>query len=327
MTNGIGVNRRIARALKALVHIAAYRCDRIGLALKRRNWGKTAWGRAFIDIILYPADIYKIAMQYRDAFGHFPSLWRPKTFNEWLQKSKIIGRKPLYTQFADKLLVREFVRERVGEDVLTRILWSGNDILEARELALPKKFVVKANNGSGTNLIVKDSATMDWQHVSLVTRDWMMSDHSVHCAEWQYRWIEPRILIEEFLQGPEGNIPIDYKFFCFNGRAKIVQVDLDRFENHTRLLLDRAFVPLPLSLLYPRATREVRRPGCFDRMLQIAEILSADERFLRVDMYDLGTPKFGELTLHPGSGLEKFNPHEWDQRIFGLLEGRELAEA
>ena len=50
-------------------------------------------------------------------------------------------------------------------------------------------------------------------------------------------------------------------------------------------------------------------------MRQIAERLAADEAFLRVDLYDVGRPIFGELTLHPNGGRVQFDPPEWDLRL------------
>lgn len=55
-------------------------------------------------------------------------------------------------------------------------------------------------------------------------------------------------------------------------------------------------------------------------MIAVAERLSAKEVFLRVDLYDLGHPVFGELTLHPNAGLSPFDPPEWDHRIFRFLD-------
>jgi hypothetical protein len=54
-------------------------------------------------------------------------------------------------------------------------------------------------------------------------------------------------------------------------------------------------------------------------MVEIAECLSTGERFLRVDLYDLGQPFFGEITLTPEAGLGQFEPKEWDKRLGDLL--------
>ena len=37
------------------------------------------------------------------------------------------------------------------------------------------------------------------------------------------------------------NIPLDYKFYCFKGKVKLIQIDFDRFTNHSRLIFDNNF--------------------------------------------------------------------------------------
>jgi hypothetical protein len=123
--------------------------ERVGMGLKRRGYGRSGMGRAFIDAMFYPTDLRKIIEQYRDTFGCRPRLWQPVTFNEHVQSSKLFCRNARHTVFADKLLVREFVRARIGDDVLPRIYWAGTNLSEAQALALPRSFVLKANHGSG----------------------------------------------------------------------------------------------------------------------------------------------------------------------------------
>ena len=289
------------------------------MRLKQRGWGEYVLLRALIDALLFPSDIGKVLAAYSRVFGSLPQLLRPRTFNEKLQRSKLFNRKESYTRFADKVAVRDFVRKRVGAEVLTKVFWIGTELAEARQQPLPNKFVIKANQSSGGILIVTDATTFDWDAACTLTRKWQEEDHSVHFAEWQYRWIPPKLLIEEYLEGEGGGVPLDYKFFCFHGRVEIIQVDFDRFVNHTRTLFDRDFNMLPVQYKYPRHERSVARPTCFEQMRQIAEHLAAGEPFLRIDLYDVGKPVFGELTLHPESGTGQFDPPEWDERLGALF--------
>jgi hypothetical protein len=122
-------------------------------------------------------------------------------------------------------------------------------------------------------------------------------------------------LIEPLLKGPDGKLPLDYKFFCFHGKVEFIQVDVDRFTKHTRNMFDRDFNRLPVALKFPPYPGEVSKPTCLEDMIQIAEILSNREPFIRVDLYECDRPIFGELTIHPGAGLEHFTPPEWDLRF------------
>jgi len=272
-------------------------------------------GRLFIDAMFFPADVARSRNTYFDVFGNYPRLLWPQTLNEKLQHSKLFNRRARYTSFADKIAVRDYVRARVGPEVLTDVYWVGTDLQEARSHALPDRFVVKANQGSGSTLFVADASELDWTAAALATQQWLGHDQSVHFAEWEYRWIRPALLIEEYLDGPNGGVPTDFKFFCFHGRVQLVDVHVSRFAAYTRSFYDRDFNLLPVGSRIPRHQEPIARPKCFDAMRQIAERLAADEAFLRVDLYDVGRPIFGELTLHPNGGRVQFDPPEWDLRL------------
>jgi hypothetical protein len=177
-------------------------------------WGHHL-GREVIDALLLPSDIATIRRQYTAVFGFPPRLLRPRTFNEKLQRYKIFFRRARQTRFADKLAVRDFVRERIGPEVLTQLFWTGLDLEDARRQHLPNRFVLKANHGSGWSVIVRDRSLLDWETTEAVVRQWLDQDYSTRCAEWQYRWIPRKLLIEEYLEGPGGGVPLDYKFWVF----------------------------------------------------------------------------------------------------------------
>jgi hypothetical protein len=309
-----GVLNAQALALKAIGF-----AQRVGNSLKRRGWGSSSAGRLVIDALLWPSDAVIACRGYHRSFGSMPRLLRPQTFNEKLQHGKLFRRKRLHTVLADKIAVRSYVGERVGEAVLTRLYWTGVDLRSAPRDSLPQKFVIKANHTSGMNLIVEDRDALDWARAYRETDAWLHVDYSTCGAEYQYRWIAPRLLIEELLVDVHGGAPCDYKFFCLHGRVECVQIDLDRYTNHTRAFVDRGFGRMELGLLYPRYDAALVRPNCFEQMVDIAEKLSEGEPFARVDLYDVGRPVFGEITLHPGAGTEKFDPPGYDLTLGSRL--------
>ena len=289
-----------------------------GARIKRSPLSRWGCGRSLTDAVLWPCDYVKNVQYYRSAFGAPPRVFRARTFNEKIIRAKLINRKKRHIQFADKLAARAIVEEKVGADALANIHWTGTDLLEARAADLPDRFVVKANHGWNTVLLARSAAAFDWTAARPITAGWLRSDHSDLAGEWQYRWIKPRLYIEEFLEGEGGEPPPDYKFFCFHGRVEFLAVDRDRFSSVTRVLHGRNFERLPFGYAYPRHANSNPRPERFEEMIAIAETLSAGEPFLRVDLYDAGRPIFGELTLHPGSGFDPFDPPEWDE-TFGAL--------
>lgn len=293
----------------------------VGVLLKRAGVGQNSWAQRFVDLVLWPFDYLKVRRSYRLVFGHNPRVIFPRTFNDYIQYAKLFRRKREYVVFADKLAVRGYVAKAVGERYLPKLYWAGTRLADARTVNLPSRFVIKANHLSGRNLLVPDASKLEWTEAEARADSWLCKDQSRPFAEWQYRWIDPKLFIEEFLGTSDGQAPYDYKFFCFNGRAEFVVVDFDRYTEHTQLLLDRDFSPLPVLRERPRYQGPLIKPNCFQEMLELAEALAGQEPFLRVDLYALDKPIFGEITVSPGAGLIKFNPESWDLRLGSLIGG------
>jgi TupA-like ATPgrasp len=294
----------------------------IGLHLKAKYLPyDTPWLRFVIDAILFPSDMYKIVVDFTARFNRLPNFFRPKSFNEMLQQRKLFCRKRLYVQLADKLAVRSYVEDRIGEEYLNDLLWFGPDIREAKQVQLPVSFIIKPNHASSLGLVVTDSECFDWDLAHETTQKWLSIDHSSSYAEWQYRWIRPMLLIERLLPSDSENPPIDYKFYCFNGKARFVQVDIDKHTDHTQMMVDRDFQLLPFRYRrFRRCSRKVEKPANFATMIELAEKLAGDEKFVRVDLYNVnGHPVFGEITIQPGAGREIFDPPEWDCKVLDFF--------
>jgi hypothetical protein len=294
--------------------VALLETDRVGLWLK-----KAGAPRAFVDAVLLPSDRLKIRHAYRKAFGYEPDLENPRTFNEWLQYTKIHNRRSHHPIISDKVAVREYIAERIGSDMLPRLYWSGASLSECDRAALPDRFVIKVNQGSGSNIVVHDKKTADWPSICQSTDMLLRKDWSIPCAEWQYRWIKPQVLVEEYLETPGHQSLIEFQFFCIMGRCEFVEVDFDRFTEHRRLYFGRDFQPIDMQIRLPAYEQPFAKPAFYEQMLQAAETFAREEMFLRVDFYDVGRPVIGELTLHPGSGMVKFKPPEWDERLGRLF--------
>jgi hypothetical protein len=309
-------------AAMSLITKTLNQSERFGLKARRSGLQRTSIGRAIVDSILLPSDIWKIFFGYKARFGAFPNIVAPTTFNECLQQFKLLSRRSKYTKWADKLLVRDYVTEKVGSKYLTNLLWSGNDLRTIDRKVLPQSFIVKANHGSGAVIIVNNKDTFDWDAAYQTTDRWLETDLSIEAAEWQYRWVPPRLLIEELLTGKNGQLPIDYKFFVFGGRVRLLEMHFDRFSNHTLVLVDRTFkrLDVPVSDIYPRFEGGLEKPDCFEEMIAVAEALSVGERFVRVDLYDIGRPVFGELTFTPDAGLGNDSP-EFDRLLGRYYRG------
>lgn len=109
----------------------------------------------------------------------------------------------------------------------------------------------------------------------------------------------------------------DYKFMCFNGKVKCTFVCSERSENLKVTFYDKEWKRMPFERHYPASELDIPKPKNYDKMVELAEILSKDIPFVRVDFYEInGHIYFGELTFYPGAGFEEFTPDKWD-RILG----------
>ena len=142
--------------------------------------------------------------------------------------------------------------------------------------------------------------------------------------EPNYRWLRPRIVVEEFIGAADAPVPDDYKVFCYRGEPRFIQVDNGRFTTHTRNLYDSAWRRLPWFIQHSSREEDDPRPEPLTQMLEVASKLSAPFDLMRVDLYVRGDEfRVGELTSCPGGGLELVFPAASDAMLGGLLLGGE----
>lgn len=272
----------------------------------------------FIDDFIEQEIIEEI---YFSQFGEHINFQKPKSFNEKIQWIKLNYRNPLMIKCADKYDVREYIKEKNLDSILNDIYGIYHDVEDIDLSKLPNSFVLKATHGSGWNIICRDKSELDWKVKYEKIKSWLNTNYYDIGGEWVYKNIQPRIIAERLLVDEKGNLPKDYKIFCFNGKPKIIQVDLDRYQNHKRNLYDLEWNKLPVELQLPNSSTPVEKPKQLELMLEISKILSEDFPFVRVDLYNVnGKIYFGELTFYPGNGFEKFKPKEFDLLLGSYLD-------
>jgi hypothetical protein len=263
-----------------------------------------------------PPNIY-IPIQYESVTKQKPNLKKPITFNEKIQWYKIYYRSPIFRQLADKYRVRDYVKEKVGEQYLNELLGVYKKPSEIDFEKLPEKFVLKCVHGSGFNLLVKDKSKLNIEATCKQLRKWQKKNFYNKGKEWSYKNLEPLIVAENFLTDQNGALN-DYKFFCFNGEIKFVQVDLERKINDYRCYYDTNWDKLPFyTEKNPFFEGEVEKPETLEDMIHVVKELSKDIPFVRVDLYSVNNKTiFGEMTFYPTNGTKAFLPLEYN-RIIG----------
>lgn len=114
----------------------------------------------------------------------------------------------------------------------------------------------------------------------------------------------------------------DYKFFCFNGKVRFFKVDFNRFVRHQANYYspDGTLQDLGEVVCPPDPTHKIDLPENLQDMISLAEKLSENEPFLRVDFYNVkGKTYFGELTFYPASGLGRWTTEDADVKIGKFL--------
>lgn len=243
------------------------------------------------------------------------ALVNPRTFSEKIQRMKLFDRDPRLPQRENKILIKEFVAKKLGEAWVTPTLWQGEYLPPLALRTWPIPFVIKANNGCGWNIFVRQESDLNWPQIEKVTAEWRESPFGVDLGEWLYSEIKPGLLVEPFIGGL-SELPIDYKLWTFNGKVEFIQVDTDREHEHKRTMFDRSWNNLPFTYVYRADPRPIQKPQSLQRMIEAAEILAEDFPFVRVDFYESANqPKFGEMSFYPESGFGRFDPPEWDTKL------------
>jgi len=283
---------------------------------------KDAWKYIFIYSpiaplvkTILPKVLHQKLLVYPE-IGYWPDIQNPNSFNEKLLHRKLFTNNSRFSTVEDKYQVRTYVADRVGDEILPDLYYVTEDPSTIPFESLPDTFVIKPSHLSGPIHIVDDKRSVDYESIKESCDEWLEQRHGTIRGEYWYEEIEPKILIEERLRDAKHDIPLDFKFFVFHGRVEYIEVDIDRFENHTRRFYDREWNPQEFGVKYP-VGRIVDEPEQLEKMICIAECLAADFDFIRVDLYQPNGERviFGELTVAHGSGEERFSPQEYDFKL------------
>lgn len=255
-----------------------------------------------------------IKWRYTSKTGRKLDISEPKTFNEKLQWLKLHDHRPEYSRYVDKYAVREFIADTVGSEYLIPLIGVYDTVDSIPFESLPNAFVLKCTHDSGSVFICKDKTLMDLAATKKALQKALRKNLYWKTREWPYKQVKPRIICEKYMEDESGYELKDYKIFCFSGQPKFIQVDFNRFSNHTRNMYDLDWNLIPFTIKYPNDPNTViTKPLQLEKMIEIASKLSQGIPHLRVDLYSINDKiYFGEMTLYHGSGNEIFTPDSYD---------------
>ncbi len=257
-----------------------------------------------------------VKWDYWWGIGKFPNLDNPQTYNEKLCWLKLNARRPEYTKMVDKYDAKEFARNIVGDDYIipTYGVWDRFEDIDFD--ALPNEFVLKTTHDSGWVIICKDKSKFDKISARKKVEESYKNNLFWYHREYPYKDLKPRIIIEKLMVEDGEDSLKDYKFFCFDGKVKMLLVATGRTVDTRIDFFDRDFNHLPFKRKYPHALKPIAKPENYDKMIEIAEMLSIGIPHVRADLYNInGQIYFGEMTFFSGGGTVKFEPDEWDYKV------------
>ena len=280
------------------------------------------------NVILFPFNVlyklnpaWELKLMFRLKQGYPLDLNEPKTYNQKLQWIKLYDKNKLMPLCCDKYMVREYVQNMGCGEILNELLWHGFDPEDIPYDCLPEQFVIKVTHGSTFNIIVKDKQKLDRQSVSRKIRKWLKADFIACYGEWFYGQIPPRIIVEKYLENSDKQELRDYKVFCFNGKAKLIDVHSGRFGDHRRNVYDLNWNFLKDVYLKYEHDEVIPKPEVLQELLQYAETLSSKFLHARVDFFIVdGKIYFGEITFTNGAGFDSIKPYSFDVEMGNMLE-------
>ncbi len=270
----------------------------------------------------YPAYLKKI---YKRNMGKDLNLRNPKTFSEKIQWLKLYDTTPKKTILTDKVSVRSWVREQIGEEYLKPVLWVGKDFNSIPFDTLPNSFFIKTNHGCKWQYKVKDKEKFlnnkDLYNALKGRFDaWLSATFFPFAGfELQYKDIEPKILIEPVLIDKGRDYPIDYEIFCFNSQPKLYQKIV--FSNPPVCSVYEEDYSLSEVVFNPNAITNNSPAGENLKLaVELSKKLAQGFKFVRIDWLEFeGKIYFNEMTFTPFSGFLNFIDKKWDKRLGNMI--------
>ncbi|WP_233217242.1 ATP-grasp fold amidoligase family protein [Trinickia dabaoshanensis] len=277
------------------------------------------WGMS-----LFPDEFY-LALSHRRRIGRFPRIKNPATFNE-LMLARCLRPDPRWKDLSDKLNVRAYVRNRIGEKYLIPLIAAPDVFTRAIFDLLPSSFVMKASHGSGFVEVVWDKSRTSFDALQRRANEWLGIDYYRIGRERHYRGIRPRIFFEKLLLDSAGKVPADLKMHVFgrgpDGPVIYTGVIADRFGDARADIYDAHWNRLDLAWgSYARSKCASPRPSNWEELTNIAMRLADGLGYVRVDLYAPDDQVyFGELTFTPGGGTMPYTPDRCDYEWGRILK-------
>lgn len=228
--------------------------------------------------------------------------------------------------FASKTFTKSYGQKFGVESPETLAVISTIEEFDAYEF--PNRYVLKPVFGSGVGLYLMHSGLnmFDGRQYS---RDELRNKFLEFKAKsGRSTFIVEELLVQEGVEESRPIVPLDFKFHCFGGKARLVHVDdrncVSRDSLHrAQSWLSRDWMEAPMTLRdKEQSNKPLVKPKLYDEMLRIADMIASNlGRYVRVDLYATNKGvRLGEVTTwtHQGRGFNVYGDRILSQayRVF-----------
>lgn len=293
-----------------------------------RGFGASVFDYGFM-LNLTPREYPKyLEKAYFVQMGKKLNLKHPKTLTEKIQWLKLYDNALEKTNLTDKVLVREWVKDKIGEKYLKPIFQICNSFDEINFENLPEKFMVKCNHGCKWQYIVKNKEEY-LKHNFLIPYSKRMVDNWMKQSfygwsdfELQYKDIKPKILVEKLLSETTDKPPKEFEVWCFNSVPKIFTVIDNKSVNKNVYDENYNLLDLKFSFSDDNSNSDIKADKLLKEAVLLSQKLANDFKLVRVDWIVYNNQLyFNEMTFTPHSGFIHF-PKEcekWNKKLGEML--------
>ena len=255
--------------------------------------------------------VHRINQRFLEINGYEMDWMKPITFNHHIQRLKF-NLDDQTAMLTDKLLVRDYVADRVGRDVLIPLVGVYESAEEVDFDPTETGIVVKTNHGSGPDhyeMFPSDKTEDEIREKFSIALS--KSYYGTKWGEFQYNGIEPKLLVEKRI-GSRSKSPEDFKFHMWGaGRNDhwFLQVNIGRGSELKSNIYDEKFQLLDVQKTgLPNTEFVLPERNHLNSMLKVAKKLAYGHSYVRVDLYLVDQKVyFGELTFTPACGFGEFS--------------------
>ncbi|MEK4698953.1 ATP-grasp fold amidoligase family protein [Solibacillus sp. FSL R7-0668] len=265
---------------------------------------------------------------YWKTFKHRLNLESPQTFTEKLMWLKLFEDVEFKRRFTDKVKMREYMITLGYSHLLVPLIGIFDEVEDIIFEQLPRKFVLKCTHGAKFTIVCENKRELDYRQTRLQLAEMVATDYSLKYAEPHYARIQPRIIIEHFIEPSMSNVSDKYKIHCFQGVPKMIEVTVKGStpEQH-RLML----TPDWQNTNYMKeklAYGEIKeKPEQLEELMAIAKKLCKPFTYVRVDLTVVDEKiYFNNLIFSPDACLMT-DIHEEANQILGKWLALDIGKA